>query len=326
MNLVPLDVIQRRSESNAFDIDKIDWSRGVDFTKRFFPDHLTPLFHTPVHGELSEEERLYYNQIYGCLVNEYFIFLEDRFLLQFLYGFKRLKTNPLSPALQEALTGFIEEEEKHTEMFRKLARMTAPERYAKGDFHFLRLGRLEGLVLDLFARRPDMFAFWAWLGVAFEEKTIDYFRHYRQHQKEHPDKPLDPLYTDVHHYHMLDEVRHVQIDHHLVRELYDQARPVMKKINVKVMQKMLGAYSRPRRAAMRLADELARKHPRLKPLLPRMKTELRALGREWQEVTYSRANVPQTFALFDEYPEMHALRDVLLCYEPEPVRDAIRAR
>jgi hypothetical protein len=73
---------------------------------------------------------------------------------------------------------------------------------------------------------------------------------------------------------------------------------------------------------MRIVEELARLHPRLAPRLDDMKAQLRALAScsAWQEITYSRKNAPQTFALFDEYPEMHALAgSVLFCYEPQPV-------
>ena len=40
-NLLPLETILRRADANAFEIDAIDWSRGVDRTKLFFPEHLT---------------------------------------------------------------------------------------------------------------------------------------------------------------------------------------------------------------------------------------------------------------------------------------------
>lgn len=323
VNVLPLDTLKRRAEANAFDIEDIDWSRGVDFTRPFFPEHLTPLPHTKVWVELEPAERLTYNQLYGQMINEQFVFLEDRFLVRVVGGLRERSRLRLPDELVAALDVFVVEEVKHTEMFRRLARLTAPATYATSDYHFLQLGRAEDALLAFMAKRPDFFVFWVWMALAFEEKTIDYYRHYQRHQKERPDAPLDPLYSDVHRFHMLDEVRHVQIDHHLVREFYDRCGALLRQLNVRLLARTLRAYTRPRRANLRVVEELARRHPRLAPLLETFKAQLRALAacRDWQEITYSRKNAPQTFALFDAHPEMRALAgSVLFCYEPEPVR------
>ncbi len=324
MKLLPLETLRRRAEANAFDIEAIDWGRGVDFTRPFFPVHLTPLSHTAVWGELSEAERLDYNQLYGQSVNEQFIFLEDRFLVRIVRGIEERGGLGLPDDLRAALHGFLEEEIKHTEMFRRLNRLTDPTTYGANDFRFLRLGKAEDAVLELTAQRPDWLVFWVWLALAFEEKTVDYYRHYQRHAKERPDLPLDPLYEQVHHHHMLDEVRHVQIDHHLVRALYERCGRVVRGLNVRLVARTLGAYTRPRRTNLRIVEALCARHPRLAPLLPDMRAQVRGLAtcRAWQEITYSRRNAPQTFALFDEFPEMHALARVLLCYTPERVGPA----
>jgi hypothetical protein len=293
----------------------------VDRARPFFPEHLTPLSHTPTWRELQPAERLTYNQLYGQAVNEQFIFLEDRFLVKVVGGLRTRSKLDLTPALRTALDLFHEEEVKHTEMFRRLSRITNPERYGSSDYFFLRLGKAEEAMLRFMTARPDWFVFWCWLALAFEEKTVDYYRHYQRHAREKPEAPLDPLYTSVHHHHMLDEVRHVQIDHHLVQHFYDRCGPLLRSINVKLVARTLKAYVRPRRTNLRIVEDLARKVPRLAPLLPGMKEQIKALAwsESWQNITYSRKNAPQTFALFDAYPEMHALKDVLLCYEPEPV-------
>lgn len=323
MNVLPLETISKRADQNAYSIDTIDWSRGVDTSRLFFPEHLTTLSHTAVYAELTPDERRTYNQLYAQAINEQFIFLEDRFLVRVIGGLRRRTRLQLPQDLSDALDVFVEEEVKHTEMFRRLARLSNPAVYEASDFHFLRLGRAEDALLRFMAARPDFFVFWVWMAVAFEEKTVDYYRHYQRHLKERPDAPLDPLYTEVHRFHMLDEVRHVQLDHHLIKLFYDRCGALLRSMNVKLLARTLRAYTRPRRTNMRIVEELVRRSPRLAPRLEDMKTQLRALAtcREWQEITYSRKNAPQTFALFDEYPEMHALAgSVLFCYEPEPVK------
>ena len=321
VKVLPLETIAKRAEKNHYDLDDLPWAQGLDFTKFFFPEHLTPLYHTPIYQELNDEQQLAYNQLYGQAVNEQFIFLEDRFLVQFLGNMLPKHRATLEPALVDALDNFVEEEVKHTEMFRKLGRLSNAARYAESDFYFLRLGRAEGALLDFMARRPDFFVFWCVLGVAFEEKTIDYFRHYQRHEKERPDRPLDPLYYEVHRAHMLDEVRHVQIDHHLVKHFYEHRGAFVRTINYKLIARTLRAYTRPKRTNMRIVEDLVRVRPELAPQLEAMQAQIRALAwsKDWQEISYSRKNVPQTFALFDEFPELHALSRDLLCYEPEPV-------
>ena len=314
LNIVPLETIAKRAEDNHYDIDSIGWDDGVDFSRYFFPEHLTPLFHCPVYQELSEPQRLSYNQLYGMATNEQFIFLEERFLVQFIGNLLEKQRKKLPSELVSALDNFVDEEIKHTEMFRKLARLSNPERYTDSDYYFLRLGKAEGALLDLMAKKPDFFTFWCVLGVAFEEKTIDYYRHYQRHKRERPEKELDPLYFDVHKLHMLDEVRHVQIDHHLVKLFYEGQGSIGRKINVKVISKMLQSYARPKRTSIRVVEDLVREHPDLQPKLEAMCTQLRSLP--WSAISYTPKNVPQTYALFEEYPELRHLSVNLLAYEP----------
>jgi hypothetical protein len=314
LNVVPLETIAKRAGDNHYDLESIPWDKGVDFSRYFFPEHLTPLFHCPVYEQLTEPQRLTYNQLYGQATNEQFIFLEERFLVQFLGNLMKKKRHEMPADLVEALDNFVVEEIKHTEMFRKLARLSNAERYNDSDYYFLRLGRAEGGLLDWMAKRPDFFNFWCVMGLAFEEKTIDYFRHYQRHAKERPDKPLDPLYYEIHKLHMLDEVRHVQIDHHLVKLFYETQGAIGRKINVKVISKMLQAYARPKRTSIRVAEGLVEAHPELKPKLETICAQLRALP--WSAITYTPKNVPQTYALFEEYPELRHISANLLAYEP----------
>ena len=322
-NLPDLATIQRRAQSNAFALEEVAWGRGVDRERMWFPEGFTPLAQCAVYQELRSEERLTYNQLYAQATNEQFILLEEGFLIRF--AARMLETGRLPAELQAALTGFVEEEVKHTEMFRQLNRLADPERYARGDFSFVRVGPLEEWGLSLMSRHPELFAFWCWGALIFEEKTVDYYRQYLRHAREQADAPLDPLHEEVHRLHALDEVRHVQIDMHLIQQVYDPRGSWVRGLNSRVIRRLLGAYTRPRRAGQRLVEELCRLHPRLAGLLPAMREQLLGLGREWQALTYSRKNAPQTFAMFDAYPELHSLSEVLLCYEPARASELLPA-
>lgn len=313
-NIPDLATIQRRAAQNAFELDQAAWGQGVDRERQWFPERFTPLAHCEVYQELRPEERRTYNQLYAQATNEQFILLEEGFLIRF--AARMLATNRLPAELQEALVGFVEEEVKHTEMFRRLNRLADPERYAKRDFSFVQVGRAEEWGLELMSRHPQLFAFWCWGALIFEEKTVDYYRQYQRHAREQADAPLDPLHEEIHRLHALDEVRHVQIDMHLIQHIYDPRGSWVRGLNSRVIRRLLGAYTRPKRAGQRLVEELCRLHPRLADRLPAMRSQLLALGQEWQALTYSRKNAPQTFSMFDAYPEFHSLSRVLLCYDP----------
>jgi hypothetical protein len=59
-------------------------------------------------------------------------------------------------------------------------------------------------------------------------------------------------------------------------------------------------------------------HPDLAPLLPEMVRQLKQLSDcpDYHEMMYSRKTTPITFALFDRFEEMHAIRHVLHSYRP----------
>ncbi|MDC3378897.1 diiron oxygenase [Planctomycetota bacterium] len=318
MKVPDLATIKRQAERNHYDLDNIPWEQGVDHGKWFYPEHISPLFHTPSYAKLTLDEQKTYNQIYAQAINEQFIFLEDVFLVRFLGDLSARLKKKLPADLQEAIANFVEEEVKHTEMFRKLARVTAPGRYMDTDYHFLRLRGTEKRALAFMAKHPDKFVFWTWLALAFEEKTVDYYRQYVHHQKSTPEHELDPLYFAVHKAHMMDEVRHVQVDHHLIHYFYDQCGPMLKAFNVKLVFRMLKSYLTPKRTQVRVLDELVHRCPRLKPLRNDMVHQVKN-SPTWQPATYARKNAPQTFALFDAYPEFHELQRFAQCYEPQEV-------
>ena len=75
----------------------------------------------------------------------------------------------------------------------------------------------------------------------------------------------------------------------------------------------------PNRMTIRVARRLAEDFPRLRPALSRIAGELRALVSEprFQAMLYSRESHPISFALFDRYPELHSVREVIRSYEPQ---------
>src|SRR5205085_3045863 len=91
----------------------------IDFTKRFIPERLTPLYHTPIYGQLSLRQRLRYNQLHASYFNEQIIFFESAMAQHILRGFIG---GELPDGLAQRLRTFVAEEAQHSEMFRELNR------------------------------------------------------------------------------------------------------------------------------------------------------------------------------------------------------------
>src|ERR1700733_6203598 len=98
----------------------------VDFSKRFMPERLTPLYHTQVYAELSDVQRLRYNHLPASYFNEQTIFFESAMAQHILPCFVSRK---LPDGLADGLRTFITEEAEHSAMFRELNRRCLPDVY-----------------------------------------------------------------------------------------------------------------------------------------------------------------------------------------------------
>src|SRR6266850_2175709 len=97
---------------------------AVDFSKLFLPEQFTPLFHTSAYANLSAEQRRRYNQLYALYFNEQIIFFETSLSESVLLP---LADSRLPADLTVALREFMEEEQRHTRMFRALNEACAPD-------------------------------------------------------------------------------------------------------------------------------------------------------------------------------------------------------
>src|SRR5262249_52876512 len=104
---------------------------GIDFSRPFMPEELTPLFHTPAYLWLNPSQRLRYNQLHALYFNEQTMFFEKALARNVLGYFL---AQPLPTGLKSGLRQFLTEEGQHTEMFRALNRQCAPAIYARQDF------------------------------------------------------------------------------------------------------------------------------------------------------------------------------------------------
>lgn len=319
MSLPNLRTIAENAVKDAYGIHRIQWHKGVNNSLFFFPEVLTPLYHcSSYRNVLDEDDRRLYNQLFAQYVSEQFIFLEDRFLCRVVEGLLPWAGN-VSWDLKKCLEIFLEEEVKHTEMFRRLNKICNSDRYSQNDFYFLKLKSYEDKLISAMAKFPRTINYWIWVALLFEEKTIDYFSHYRSQQRDSLAAKLDPLHYQVHQFHMLDEARHVQIDEHLLKYIFEKAGPLVKQVNIALLTKTLSNYTSPKRANIRIIEELCRTHPRLRSQVVRLSDEVRAQSGQspYQMAQFSRKNFPKTFSYFDNDPAIQrAMQQVILTYTP----------
>ena len=281
----------------------------VDPARFFIPAELTPLFHAPVYRELTEAQRLRYNQLHALYFNEQIQYFETALGRPILTALLR---EPWPDRLAAGLRQFHDEELQHTEMFRRLNRLAAPHLYQDGDLRFVRVPAFWTAVMRWAVDHPLSMPLFLWLMLLQEERSLHYSKIYLRHQA-----PLDPLFVETHRLHLMDEAKHVRWDEELLDELWQRASPPLRALNARLFAWMLEEFfGAPKRAQLRVVEELAREMPDLRGSLPEMRRQLLALARDetFRKTLYSREIVPRTFARFDECPE---LRGLSLCgYSP----------
>ena len=282
----------------------------IDFSRRFIPEFITPLAYTAIYRELTDAQRLRYNQLYASNFHEQFMSLEkvliEHLLQPLTHRFRDEK-------LAEHLVDFRNEEIKHTAMFHDLHVRCEPRLYAGHDFYFLRMPKPLRWALHQVGKRAAMFPFCLWLTIIEEERTIFYSKMYLDKATE-----LESTFVATHRIHLADEVGHVRRDKELLERLWPDRSNLWRNANARIFSAILHEYFNvPKRGGWRVVLELVREFPELKRLLPQIRRELGALetNQEFLRILYTREMVPHTFELFDQWPEFRFLERVLPGYQ-----------
>ncbi|MCX6938815.1 MAG: diiron oxygenase [Verrucomicrobia bacterium] len=279
----------------------------VDKSRRFLPESLTPLAHTSVYAVLSPAVRLRYNQLFASAYHEQFIYLESMLAGPILPALMR---HYAGDPLAERLRIFQAEERIHSHWFHLLHRASEPALYADNRHVFVSSPRLAQRIFDGCARRPAAFPFVLWLAMIIEERTLPASREIIREADS-----LEPHYVALHRLHAADEAGHVSCDAELIRRLWPALSPAGRLLNRWLFVTLLREFFQaPKRAGWAVVLQLAREHPEITPLLPRLRREINALGSraDYLGTLYSRAREPRTFALADRFRELRRLEQDLL--------------
>jgi hypothetical protein len=291
-------------ESNAL-------SDGIDFSRRFMPEKLTPFFFTPAYGTLTEEQKLRYNQLHACYFNEQTIFFESAMARCILRDFLAQK---LPGGLAEGLQVFISEEAEHSEMFRKLNRSCRPNIYSKGDFYFIRVPAISSLVLRQWAGRAHYFPFFLWILLVQEERALYFGKKFLEEDSE-----LEPNFVATQRRHLADEVGHIGWDEELLDWVWPRLSKTYREFNSRLFIWMMGEYfTTPKRSGLHVVAELVNEFPELRPRWQEFQAQMLRLSQneQFNLSCYSRDITPKSFARFDQWPEFRALNKILPGYRP----------
>lgn len=182
--------------------DDIPWALGIDKRKPFLPLDEDSL----VFPGLNPEQRLAISQLAGLIVNATIAEMESAINRVKDSGWQHyLRQYPVNPEMEKLGELFFEEELKHARLFK---------RYNKTVCETLGIDpeQLEGILPKVFGTRfldsilantrNGGHAFW-WIVASVEETSIKIYQEMAAHRTN-----IDPLYFEIHHRHMEEEIRH----------------------------------------------------------------------------------------------------------------------
>src|SRR6185436_9019254 len=212
------------------------------------------------------------NQLTGLCFNELITFFETTFAPAVLAA---LRQRTLPEELAACLRHFLADEVRHSAMFQRLNRLSAPGWYQRGPFRLVAVPRAVRLTAVAIARHADVFPAVLWLMLALEEHSIEVSRRCAAM----PPAQLEPHWAAAYRAHLEDEVRHVQVDLHLI-ERFQGGVGWLRPLNALVVRLGIERFLlAPSRSGARVVAHLVTEFPELRPRAAEMVRELRRLDR-----------------------------------------------
>lgn len=309
-----LERLRRHAAAPAAAWDALDFTSPVDRALPFLCETVTPLYYAPIYQELAAAHRLRYNQLMGLAFGELICFFESQIAVPLLESLVA-RPGELPEELAAALQHFAADERRHTAAFRALNRLAEPGWYAASDQFLVPSSAFGERAIRFLARHPAHFPAILWIGLLMEEKALATSRALLTAKR------IEPHFLAVYRQHLRDEVRHVELDWHLLGRLYEGQPRWRRELNARFFCFLLDQYFlAPIRAGRRVTERWLAEFPELLGLRGRILREMAALGQDpaYQRMMYSRRSTPIAFALFDRYPEFRRLTKVLSSYVQEP--------
>jgi P-aminobenzoate N-oxygenase AurF len=297
----PEAVAGRNTQTQSVWCDSVvDWSSEVDHRRMFVCPTLTPLYYAAVYRDLTAAQQLRYNQVSAISFNDLILFFERSFAraLESLLRHPRRQT----PEFQTELEGFLADEQRHCEMWRRLNLASFPRKQDVDDYRVIRVGWPLRMLLSVLTNRPRRFPVVVLMMLTLEEHSIEMSRRCARVSVD----ILEPHYRDAFRAHLLDEARHVRVDSRMLLELIEPLSVSARRLNAAIFQLFIRKlWLRPARAAARVVNVLAAEFPELRPIRSRLRAGLAEAGnnREYRRMMLSTSTAPLLFRLLRLYPE-----------------------
>ncbi len=270
----------------------------------YIPETLTPLSFTSIYQTIPEEARLAYNRLHGLYFLEQTIFFEQ------IMGKPALRwiiKTAEDPELAKEAMEFLDEEDKHSEWFRKLLRDVRPEIYQDRDFDLLHAPRPAVLALRAVAGSLRWLPCLLWLQLIAEERALYFGRCYVEAAAD-----LDPRFLAVQKLHLADEPGHIRRDEMFIRWLWPRCGPRLRRANAWILRYMLKEWFHlPKRSGWRVVERWLRQFPKLEKRRGEFRTAMDGLqdNQTYLRTLYPRRHLKRTLALAAPWPELAFLDD-----------------
>jgi hypothetical protein len=265
---------------------------------RYIPDCLTPLAFTALFAELSELQRLRYNQLHGLYLLEQTIFFEQAMGLPALHAIIR---HAPTEELRSQARQFAAEEDLHTSWFREVLRDVDP-RYAAGDFRLLGASPVLHAAMTFASRRVRSLPSLLWLQLIAEERALYYGRLFLEHAD-----GIDPRFLAVQKRHLADEPAHIRRDILFLEWLWPQTPVGLRRINAWLLRWVLREFFlMPKRSSWRVIEHWLSEFPALAKRRVEFRAALAGLrnNRDFVRTLYPRRHFPKSCALAASWPEL----------------------
>lgn len=292
------------ARERSFSLNDIDWQMKVSRHIDWSPGEIAPMAYLPSFARLSPEVRRRYNQLFALGVCEQFIWFE-RDLLGPILNSIQTKRPDLGESMLAEIKVFVEDEEKHSEMFWKLLETAEPSFYPARKFRFLNLSRVQSFALGLMTRFPNTMPVWVWAALFFEERTLDYSRRYRN-QMLKSEGSVDALFSRCHALHLQDEVHHHDLDQRLIEGIYRDLPAWKRAFTGWLMYVLMRAFVSPKRVSKKVLEILRAEFPASQAEFNALESELPLIreSTEFRKVAFGVQSVGSSRRLMAAYPEM----------------------
>lgn len=273
--------------------------------EKWSPDSLAPWTYLTSYQDLTPELKLRYNQLHALSINELFIWFEEKLLLPILT--QMIENKNFDSDFRKACQNFFDEEVKHSEMFWRLSYASAPEMYSNSKFYFLnsRLSPAKYL-MEQSLKYQSLLGLWCWVLIFFEERTLMFSKEFLKAKTD-----VSPAFARIHHLHMIEEVRHVQMDEHFIARIYEKASPTTKKLTAFLFKRVLKSFASPKYMSLAIAERLKIEfiRPLDHDLIDQMINDLPQLknNSKFQDQFFGPQATKETFTILKKHPEFNGL-------------------